>query len=375
MTEDKPQTTTSSFNIQNPSFKIDYIIVGQGLSGAVLAYLLLQKGKKVIVFDDENRIASSSVAAGIFNPVTGKRLVKTWLADELFPVFVQFYRDLENQFEAKFLYDSNVYRPFVDIAEQNTFLARSNSQELENYVEEEKQSNQYKQFIFNDLGGIKIKKSGWVDVPLVLEKLKKYFQEKGIFVNEKFDFEKLSLTKKQIKYQEQNVEKIIFCEGVYARQNPFFNWLPFNPAKGEILNLKIEDYPIQEIVNQGVFILNQENGTCKVGSTYKWDNLNNEITTEGKTFLEEKLSKLLKSKYEILQQKAGVRPSTKDRRPFVGSHPEHPELVIFNGMGSKGTSLIPYFAIELINFLEKNIQIQPEANIERFYSLYFGRKQ
>jgi glycine/D-amino acid oxidase-like deaminating enzyme len=102
--------------------------------------------------------------------------------------------------------------------------------------------------------------------------------------------------------------------------------------------------------------------------------LDDEITAEGRQFLEEKMKERLKKNYEVLDQQAGVRPATDDRRPFVGVHPEHSNVAIFNGLGTKGVTLAPFFAAELADFLESGKEINPEANISRYFPLYFRSK-
>lgn len=64
--------------------EFDYLIVGQGIAGTLLTHFLLKKNKKFLVADLYNPNSASSVAAGLFNPVTGRRLVKTWKADSIF---------------------------------------------------------------------------------------------------------------------------------------------------------------------------------------------------------------------------------------------------------------------------------------------------
>ena len=88
----------SDFNM-----KVDYLIVGQGLAGTTLAFHLLKSNKKIFILDDCDSTSSSRVAAGLFNPITGKRNVKTWKADILFPYMKNFYRELEDFLGIKFL--------------------------------------------------------------------------------------------------------------------------------------------------------------------------------------------------------------------------------------------------------------------------------
>ena len=169
----------------------------------------------------------------------------------------------------------------------------------------------------------------------------------------------------------QSIEfgKVLFADGVQARDNPLFDWLPHNPVKGQILTATVEDYPIQAIVNQGVFILPVRPGLIRIGATYTWHDLDWQTTDEDRRFLESKVRTVLKVPYQIVAQQAGIRPSTKDRRPFVGLHPAHPAVGIFGGMGTKGASLAPYLAEQFGRHLLDGEDLTPEANISRCISL------
>ena len=130
--------------------------------------------------------------------------------------------------------------------------------------------------------------------------------------------------------------------------------------------------PINEIINQGTFVLPMDGkGKCRIGATYTWHDIDWQTTQDAKEFLEEKVKTYLKPTYQILEQQVGIRPSTKDRRPLVGLHPEYPQLAIFNGLGTKGVTLAPYFAEQFAKFLESVEELDPEVNIERVFSLYF----
>lgn len=111
-----------------------------------------------------------------------------------------------------------------------------------------------------------------------------------------------------------------------------------------------------------------------MGATYTWHDLNWETTEDARDYLQEKIKVYLKKPYTILEQQVGIRPSTKDRRPFVGLHPEFKQLGIFNGLGTKGVTLAPYFAHQFVNFLELGEELDSEVNIARVFSLYFRSK-
>ena len=106
--------------------KRDILIVGQGLAGSLLALELEKRGKKVMILDNNPSLSASKVAAGLYNPITGRKMVKTWFADELFPNLSKFYQDLEKKIDAKFHFSKTIYRPFNNIEEQNDWSVRKN---------------------------------------------------------------------------------------------------------------------------------------------------------------------------------------------------------------------------------------------------------
>ena len=208
--------------------------------------------------------------------------------------------------------------------------------------------------------------SGNIDVTKFLQSVKAELLNKEMFLEELFNYHELKIFPEGIEYKNFKSASIIFCEGFNCTKNPFFNHISFKPAKGEVLTIKCEGLKTQQIINKGVFILPVGNDLYKVGATYEWDELGPSITEKAKQELTEKLDKVLKLPYSIINHEAGIRPSVIDRRPVIGTHPEHPALKVFNGMGTKGVMLAPYFAKHFIDFLEGKSHLNPEINVERF---------
>jgi glycine/D-amino acid oxidase-like deaminating enzyme len=349
---------------------LDYIVVGQGIAGSLLAYQLIKADKKVLVLNDESLPTSSAVAGGIFNPITGKNLDKTWLADKIFPFLREFYTSLEKEFHATFYHETNLYRPFANEQQQRHFLRLTDEYDLGNYLKIIQPNQSDYEQVSNELGGLYTLSAGWVNVPKMLKYFRDFFKQNESYQAEKVDFAELIISENNIFYKDFQVKRIIFCQGFYSTQNSYFSWIPFNPAKGETILADVEGYKIKEIINQGFWIIPLEGNKCRLGSTYIWDNLDWQATESGRELITSKISKILSIPYQITGQEAGIRPTTRDRRPLMGNHPYHNNLYIFNGLGTKGVSLAPYFAEEMLGFLEKNKVLMSEANIERFYSLY-----
>lgn len=348
----------------------EILVIGAGLAGSILAKELLKENLSVAIISNPALPTSSSVAGGLINPVTGKYLAKTWLADQLFNELHTYYQNLELDLSASFFHTTGLYRPFTSPEHKETSLKQIEKHELSAYIEVVEEVPNISTYFNNPLGGMLSKNAGWLDLPFMLTKLHGFLKARVQWIEEMFDHSAIQFYGEGGVYKNISFKKIIFCEGFYVKDNPLFNWLPFNPVKGETLMGKIEGYHLNHIVNQGKWIIPLGNEKVRLGATYSWHSLDFNTTDEARDQLLEVAGRILKSKFEITGQQAGVRPATKDRRPILGLHPSYTSAYIFNGLGTKGVSLAPYFAKQLVRNLFHGELINPEANIERFYPLY-----
>lgn len=347
----------------------DYIIVGQGLAGSAVAVQLLKRGKKILVIDEPAKNISTRVAAGLFNPVTGKKMVKTWLADELFPYLHQFYPEVEKQTSSRFFYPLPLYRPFISIEEQNEWMGRSAEPAYAAYIDQVLMQRSVPQ-VNDPFGGLLLRQCGYVDTNQYILAVRILIQRYGSLLEENFKEGQLVVTKDHVLYQDHRAARIIFCSGTHTTE--LFRWLPVRPLKGETLKIRA-DYSEKVIVNRGIYIVpTDQPRQWRVGATYNFHDKDPGVTAEGKKELEEKMNELVSFPFEIVGQEWGLRPTTPDRRPILGCHPEHGSVIIFNGLGTKGVSLAPYFSEVLVRWLENNTSINKDVNIERYKSVYSG---
>lgn len=345
----------------------DYLIIGQGIAGTVLGYSLLKKGCSIVMVSDDAPDAASRVAAGLYNPVTGKRMSKTWKAAELFPFSESFYKKFEKDYSCTIVHPMPIFKPFASIEEQNTWLSTT---EAEDFVNTDIPTHKYEAYIHQHIGGFETKHSGYIDLPVLLDVFREAMIRENRFIAEAYDPSKLVVSEDGVQYGNTRARKIIFCEGTRVTSNPLFSWLPFVPSKGEVLKVKVENFTEETIFNRQVFIIPLGNNQYRVGSTYQWIFDSGEPTEKGKEEISGKLAGLIRMPFVVTEHKAGIRPSVKDRKPIVGFHPEQPAVAIFNGLGTKGVSLAPYFAENFALHLTEAKQLSPEVNIQRFYSLY-----
>ncbi len=349
--------------------KKDFIIVGQGIAGSVLSFLLMQCGKTVLVIDENKAFTASKVAAGLYNPIVFKRIVKSWMVDEVLPAANQIYAEMEQLFKLKFHHKRSIVKLFVSEEERAFWLTKATQPELAPYLTNATDAQYMLEEIQNNFSCAFVKQSGNVDIPVMLEGMKEYLIREGAYKQEQFDFNDLKLTNESVTWKDVEAQKIIFCEGYHATKNPYFNYLPFLLTKGEVLIIRIKNYNTENVVNKGVFIMPLGNDLYKVGATYEWNDLTEFPSEKGKSDLLSKLQQVLKIPFEIVEHQAGIRPTVKDRRPLLGIHPKHAQIGIFNGMGTKAILLAPYFAQQYVAFLEAKSELHPEVDIKRYAAL------
>lgn len=351
----------------------NYIIVGQGLAGTILAYTFERKGKKILVINDEDKSCASLASAGIFNPITGKRMTKTWRAEKLFPFLIKFYKEMEAFLNISILQEMPVYKPFSTIFEQNEWLSKASENDYLPFIDTSIPKEKYAEFIDSEAGGFETRISGTVDVSSMLNSYRQHLKATDSYLTTDFSTDKLKFSGETVTYDDKyEAEKIIFCDGYRVSQNPFFNWVPFTPTKGETLKIEIKNARINAILNKSGFVVPIKDGNFIAGSTYDRFYSDELPSEKGLSEVTEKVGSFLKPPYQVLEHKAGIRPAVSDRKPVIGMHPEFKTIAIFNGLGTKGVSLAPYFAYQFSEFLEAKGPLEPEVNLTRFSKLYPG---
>ena len=206
-----------------------------------------------------------------------------------------------------------------------------------------------------------MKNSYFVSTNLFLDALlnSSYFK----VIQETFDYNNLDpLTGN---YQNVAYDCVVFCEGYQSKSNPWFSYLPVDATKGETLTVESNDLSCEESYNRKCFSLPLGENRFRVGATYVWHTANTELTEEGKTLLLDNLSYLTDQPVTVVDHMAGIRPTTRDRRPFMGRHPQFNKLAVFNGLGAKGYMMAPLLAKELADHLINGKEIDKECRVER----------
>ncbi len=346
--------------------KFDYIIVGQGIGGTLLSWFLKKRGKTFYFIDNNHHQAASNIAAGIINPITGRKYVKSWRIEELLPFAERTYAEISEYISTKIAHKKDIFRGLYNIKDENTWEARKSDEIAGQYIVENPDTKEYEGKI-NGIFKYGVLRGGMqVQLSIIIKKYRELLNEDELILSEKFDFDQLSITEENVSYKGIGARYIIFAEGYHSKFNPFFQYLPFEPAKGDVLIIKIKGRPFDSILRHKVFIAPIDDVHYWVGSDYRWKFEDDAPDPAKKIELIETLDKILNVPYEIVSHIAGIRPCVKGRRPFLGKHPDHPRMSIFNGLGTKGASLGPFWADHLINHLEDACIIDSEVDIKRF---------
>ncbi len=340
---------------------VDYIIVGQGLAGTWIGFQLIKKGYSIMVVNHSSLSNSSWVAGGLYNPLLAKRQKLSYLAHEIYPHIESVYEEIETYINHSVLKAEPIQYIIESIEELNTWSVLCETEAYKPFV---------KMIDFVDVpsidapyGGVQIQHSGWVNIPELLQAFRAKLVAEMAYLDEVFMQEDLLINAEGVNYKGIKAKGIVYAQGT-----PTFHQgiIRLKPAKGEILRVNIPQLEFSFIPQQGVFMLPLGDGNFKIGSTFEWKDLSDRTTEEGKEQLLKKWQNYYKGAFTITGQEAGVRPSSNDRRPILGALDQDKKSFVFNGLGSKGVALAPYFSLQLANFITEGTAIDKEVDLKRF---------
>lgn len=346
--------------------KTDTLIVGAGLAGSCLALQLLKQKRPFLLIDQAIRPKASMVAAGLINPIVFRYLTMSWEAERNLNAAIAFYNDAAAAFSKPFYHPLPIARVFGENESEN-WNKKAQQKPFLNYITGKPDNLSFRDSLFANHGFGIVNGGGWIDISALVVNTTDLLRSNNQFIDSDFDFSQLRMHHNHIQYKNIEAKNLVFCEGADAIGNPFFNFIPFRPVKGELLDIHIPGLDIPMIINKDIFLLPLGNKLYKCGSTYDWEDLSPHPTLKAKSYLEEKLSKLLRLPYKIIAHRAGIRPAIADRRPVCGRHPVYERLWIMNGLGAKGALLAPYLAVQLQAQLTKTAAAVHDIDPARFW--------
>ncbi len=346
---------------------LDCIVVGFGLSGLSFVEHLDNNNNSYVVFENYSH-KSSRVAGGLYNPVILKRFTAAWQSLEQLNKAIPFYKGVEAKLQQQLVFELPIYRRFNSIEEQNTWFEACDKPILDQFLSSKLIENVNPALEIPYYYGA-VKKTGRIAIKEMLWSYLQYMDKKNSVVNESFEHDKVIIKNNYIEYKGLKAKNVVFAEGFGLKDNPFFNYLPLVGNKGEYIIIKSNDLKLQEAVKSSVFIIPLGENLYKVGATYSNFDKSPLTTKRAQEELQKKLESFLNVKYTIVDQVAGIRPTVKDRRPLVGTHPNYQNLHVLNGLGSRGILIGPSVGENLYDHILNGHPLDAEIDIKRFETL------
>jgi hypothetical protein len=326
----------------------------------------MRRGQQVQLIDSgENH--SSSIAAGMVNPIVFRRMNKSWRLDEFLPEAQAFYREISQEIGEELYHPIVIRRFFSSQQERQMWEERQEQEAYKHYLNPLLQEDIQHEGAHNLFGSGRVKNAFWINAAKWVAANNAFFQQQGLLNFGEFDpntWDPQTRTYRNITY-----DKVIFCLGYRQKSEHTFSYLPLQQTKGQTLLIESDQLPTDESLNRKCFVLPVGKNQFRVGATYEWNNASLETTEAARDQLIEMLSSLGTYDYQILEQRAGVRPTVLDRRPLMGEHPEYQGVYIFNGLGTKGYMMAPTLANELASFILDQTPLHPETDIRRFTTI------
>ncbi|EIC29119.1 MULTISPECIES: NAD(P)/FAD-dependent oxidoreductase [Methylomicrobium] len=348
--------------------RIDFLIVGFGLAGGLLAWELMRRGGSVLVVD-RGDLNASQVAAGLINPLTGRRFVKTEEVDRLLPAAKDFYQVIAEAFGRSFFIEKPMRRVFCSSVEAVHCRKRLQDDAYRPYL-----GNIYSSTASGEgyPGYLEQKQTGYLLIRPLLARLQEFLQSRQAYLQAALDYREIRLDAEP-GWRDFSIRKVIFCEGFHMRDNPWFSWLPLQPAKGEILTLEHHLAIPDRMLNDGHWLIPIGDRRVRIGATFDHGNVDTHVTSAARMELAEAGERLFAGLRNAgpIAHEAGVRPCTMDRRPFVGSHPRYSYLSIFNGFGTKGSLSIPWHCRRFADYLLTGEALPERCDIRRYEKTHF----
>lgn len=344
--------------------KVDYFIVGQGLAGSILALQLMKENKSFHIYDPHLSKSSSTVAAGLINPLVLKRLTLSWKAKEFITYNKTFYPEIEQLIQKKFFHPLPLYKLIFTEDDKYFWKHRFKKKKFIDFMDSTLYPAEKELFLTKNYLKGKVKQASWVDTHKLLNTLRDIFLKNQQLTEKKIDYQKL----RDHQYEDIYFKNLVFCEGIAALKNPYFKDFKLIGNKGNLLTIQSDEFYTDSIICKKIFILPIGNQHYKIGSTYDINYIDERADEKQGKYIQTQFEAISKAKYKVINHEAAIRPTVEDRRPLVGRIKEQENYYVFNGLGSRGCLLAPFLAQELLNFIEKGENLTPECNIERFYT-------
>jgi glycine/D-amino acid oxidase-like deaminating enzyme len=346
--------------------RVDFIVVGQGLAGTWLSYFLLNEGASILVVDGNAGLKpASSAASGLINPITGKRLARQAMAEQLLPFAAEAYAEMESQLGLGLSETIPIHTFFSSAEEADFFEKKANAShgDLLHFGSRVEGDEHFTA----PCGNGSIYPAQLINLQALLAGWREQLKARNALREEAFDWDACALTENSARYKDIEARAVIDCCGAATAYGPYFQALPFALNKGEAIIADIPGLPREAVYKHAhLSIVPWQEGRFWIGSTFDWDFTDALPTAAFREKATSILEQWLRLPVYFEAHFAAIRPATVTRDAFMGMHPRHPALGILNGFGSKGCMLAPFLAHNFTQHLLRGEPLLPQADVARY---------
>ena len=149
-----------------------HLIIGGGVAGVTLAWQLIKKGHLVLLLDNKQN-KSSTIAAGMINPIVFRRVTKSWRVDEFLPFAIGFYKELEVATGSQFFNSIKIRRFFASEQEKKYWLRKQEDESYKKYLSPEENHKHEFTSTQNNLGSAIVKNAFRVNAQAFMQQTHK----------------------------------------------------------------------------------------------------------------------------------------------------------------------------------------------------------
>lgn len=338
------------------------LIIGQGLAGSFLALECYRQGIEFHVVDAGHPQSASRQAAGLWNPVSFKRITAHESIHEYLDALFSLFEFSRSFIGNSFFHPLELARIFPDQSYANDWDVKSENPKMSSLLAEPKA---HLTGWHSPFGAGMVRNAGWIDTPLFLEIVQQWMIQKNTFSSDSFSESDIDFSDDQIIYHGESYAQLIFCTGLFPTLKQF-DFLNIIPNKGHLLELNVPALSQDQIVHYGNFCIPIGNGKFRIGSTYEWEVADNNVEDSLCNQLLDLFSQHCHELPEVRRTYIGHRPTVIDRNPIIGLLPEDKRLGVFNGLGTKGILQGPYMAKLLVQHLLTAATIPKTFHVTRF---------
>ena len=340
------------------------LIIGQGLAGTALAWRLWEREVSFLIVDRDEPLSSSKVAAGLITPITGMRLTVSWHYDMFYREALRFYRECGKRLKQRFFFPRGYVRLLKNEQEITKWHKRRRDPDMQPFLHR-KAPQLNAAVIHQPENGFQQRHAAWLDTNAYLESSRRFFESLDSYTTADVQPADVQDDASGIGWNGQRFSHVIWAQGWSAAKHPLFDWVPFQSALGTVLTARADLKNERRILNRGCWLIPRADGTFRAGSTYEWQfaapNMSSPFALAE---LDAKLHGLLAVPVELLGVQTAVRPIIKNRQALMGTHPSHPRVAFFNGLGSKGSLRSPWLARHLIEHLLDGAPLDLELDLQ-----------